>query len=106
MVARDVWNHHETVADGTYAPLSRPLFIYVNNKELERPEVYDFIAFYLSNAEQIGRRSWVCQRHRRNLCGGSQTIERHEKVRYGETVLQKSDWLGRWNRPCPSQLFT
>ncbi len=43
----------ETVADGTYAPLSRPLYIYVNNKDLERPEVFDFVAFYLSNAKNV-----------------------------------------------------
>uniref|UniRef100_A0A7V4A089 Phosphate-binding protein n=1 Tax=Thermus tengchongensis TaxID=1214928 RepID=A0A7V4A089_9DEIN len=40
----------ETVLNGTYIPLSRPLFIYVNAKSLERKEVRDFIDFYLSTA--------------------------------------------------------
>ncbi|WP_038048733.1 PstS family phosphate ABC transporter substrate-binding protein [Thermus caliditerrae] len=40
----------ETVLNGTYIPLSRPLFIYVNAKSLERKEVRDFIDFYLSAA--------------------------------------------------------
>lgn len=40
----------ETVLNGTYIPLSRPLFIYVNAKSLERKEVRDFIDFYLSPA--------------------------------------------------------
>jgi len=40
----------ETVADGSYAPLSRPLFVYVNNAALERPEVYEFLKFYLTKA--------------------------------------------------------
>uniref|UniRef100_A0A7V4AMV7 Phosphate-binding protein n=2 Tax=Thermus tengchongensis TaxID=1214928 RepID=A0A7V4AMV7_9DEIN len=40
----------ETVLNGTYTPLSRPLFIYVNAKSLERKEVRDFIDFYLSTA--------------------------------------------------------
>jgi phosphate transport system substrate-binding protein len=39
-----------TVRDGTYEPLSRPLLIYVNKKSLERPEVAEFVKFYLDNA--------------------------------------------------------
>jgi len=38
----------ETVADGTYQPLSRPLFIYVNTEAAERKAVQDFISFYLA----------------------------------------------------------
>lgn len=48
----------ETIKDGSYAPLSRPLLIYVNNKELERPEVLEFTKFYIDNiklyAEEVG----------------------------------------------------
>lgn len=48
----------ETILDGTYKPLSRPLYIYVNLKSLKRPEVESFIKFYLENgavlAEQVG----------------------------------------------------
>jgi phosphate transport system substrate-binding protein len=43
----------ETVRDGTYAPLSRPLIIYVNKKSLERPEVGEFVKFYLDNAARL-----------------------------------------------------
>ncbi|MCA9234779.1 MAG: PstS family phosphate ABC transporter substrate-binding protein [Planctomycetales bacterium] len=43
----------ETVMDGTYTPLSRPLFIYVNKKSLERPEVAEFVKFYLANAGEF-----------------------------------------------------
>lgn len=42
-----------TVKDGTYAPLSRPLFIYVNKKLLERAEGKAFIEFYLKNASEM-----------------------------------------------------
>jgi phosphate transport system substrate-binding protein len=38
----------ETVKDGTYRPLSRPIFIYPKVKALERPEVKSFVEFYLS----------------------------------------------------------
>ncbi|BCP65184.1 PstS family phosphate ABC transporter substrate-binding protein [Thermus thermophilus] len=47
----------ETVLDGTYQPLSRPLFIYVNLKSLERKEVRDFVDFYLSPAARRAIRS-------------------------------------------------
>lgn len=40
----------ETVLDGSYAPLSRPLFIYVNAESLQRPEVQEFLRFYLATA--------------------------------------------------------
>lgn len=40
---------YDSIKDGTYAPLSRPLFIYVNNKELERPEVKEFVNYYINN---------------------------------------------------------
>lgn len=39
-----------TVADGTYQPLSRPIFIYVSVKEASRPEVSELIHFYLDQA--------------------------------------------------------
>jgi len=37
-----------TVQDGSYNPLARPLFIYVNNESLTRPEVAAFVQFYFS----------------------------------------------------------
>lgn len=43
----------ETVTDGTYQPLSRPVFIYVNRKSLDRPEVAAFVKFYLENATRL-----------------------------------------------------
>lgn len=41
-----------TIKDATY-PLSRPIFIYVSKKALERPEVKGFVKFYLENAEKL-----------------------------------------------------
>jgi phosphate transport system substrate-binding protein len=43
----------ETVQDGTYKPLSRPLFVYPSGAALERSEVQAFLAFYLDNADAI-----------------------------------------------------
>jgi phosphate transport system substrate-binding protein len=46
------------VTDGTYQPLSRPLFIYVSDKAAQRPEVRQFVEFFLTQgsvlAEQVG----------------------------------------------------
>lgn len=42
------------VADGTYVPLSRPIFIYVKKSSLEsRPEVRAFVEFMLNNATEL-----------------------------------------------------
>jgi phosphate transport system substrate-binding protein len=38
----------ETVKDGTYTPLSRPLFIYVSSKSLEKPDVKAFVDYYMA----------------------------------------------------------
>jgi phosphate transport system substrate-binding protein len=43
----------ETVQDGSYTPLSRPLFIYPSDKALARPEVKAFLDFYVTNYQQI-----------------------------------------------------
>lgn len=43
----------QTVENGTYAPLSRPIFIYVNAKSAAKPEVKEFVEFYLKNAPQL-----------------------------------------------------
>ncbi|RMG60892.1 MAG: PstS family phosphate ABC transporter substrate-binding protein [Deltaproteobacteria bacterium] len=45
----------ETVKNGTYQPLSRPIFIYVSSKSMKRPEVKDFVTFYLKNAKDLVR---------------------------------------------------
>ncbi|MCR4336494.1 MAG: PstS family phosphate ABC transporter substrate-binding protein [Candidatus Omnitrophica bacterium] len=48
----------ETVIDGTYQPLARPIFIYPSTKAVERPEVAKFVEYYLENAgslvEEVG----------------------------------------------------
>lgn len=43
----------DTINNGTYRPLSRPIFIYVNKDAAERPEVNAFVRFYLRNAEAL-----------------------------------------------------
>jgi len=45
----------ETVVDGSYQPLARPIFIYVNVKSLGRPEVREFVQYYMKHAEALIR---------------------------------------------------
>lgn len=42
-----------TIQDGSYSPLSRPLFIYINKASLEKPEVVAFITYLNSVGELI-----------------------------------------------------
>ncbi|HNP51252.1 MAG TPA: PstS family phosphate ABC transporter substrate-binding protein, partial [Nitrosomonas nitrosa] len=43
----------ETVENGSYQPLSRPIFIYVNAKAVDKPEVNEFVNFYMKNAPTL-----------------------------------------------------
>jgi phosphate transport system substrate-binding protein len=43
----------ETVVNGTYQPLSRPIFVYVNAKSASKPEVREFIAYLNKNADKL-----------------------------------------------------
>lgn len=45
----------DSVINGTYTPLSRPIFIYVNAEAAERPEVKEFVEYYLTNASTLVR---------------------------------------------------
>lgn len=43
----------ETVRNGTYQPLSRPLFIYVAKKAADRPEVQKFVDSYFTTGKEL-----------------------------------------------------
>jgi phosphate transport system substrate-binding protein len=45
----------ETVINGTYQPLARPIFIYINAAAYDRPEVRQFVDFYMKNADKLIR---------------------------------------------------
>ena len=42
-----------SINEGTYSPLSRPIFVYLNTDSLARPEVRSFVEFYIDNAAGI-----------------------------------------------------
>ncbi|MCB1935854.1 MAG: PstS family phosphate ABC transporter substrate-binding protein [Nitrosomonas sp.] len=43
----------ETVENGSYQPLSRPVFIYVNARSTGKPEIQDFVHFFMDNAAEL-----------------------------------------------------
>jgi phosphate transport system substrate-binding protein len=43
----------EAVNDGSYQPLSRPLFIYVRDTAAQRTEVKEFIQFFLGEGAEL-----------------------------------------------------
>jgi len=45
----------DTIKDGSYKPLSRPLFIYVSKASLQKPEVKEFTKFYIENAGNLAK---------------------------------------------------
>ena len=45
----------KTISEGSYSPLSRPVFIYVSKKSAQKPQVKSFIEFYLKNAGKLSQ---------------------------------------------------
>ena len=43
----------ESVIKSTYQPLSRPIFVYIKVKSLDKPEVKEFVEFYMKNAAKL-----------------------------------------------------
>jgi len=46
---------HEAVISGTYSPLARPIFIYVSEKSLARPEVKEFVQYYMAHGAKLAK---------------------------------------------------
>ena len=43
----------ENVINGSYQPLARPIFIYVNAKSVDKPEIKEFVEYYIKNAPKL-----------------------------------------------------
>lgn len=43
----------QTVGNGSYQPLSRPVFIYVNARSTTKPEIREFVKFFMDNAAEL-----------------------------------------------------
>jgi phosphate transport system substrate-binding protein len=49
----------ENVTNGSYNPLSRPLFIYVKESAASRPEVQEFVKFILSRGDLVAETGYL-----------------------------------------------
>jgi phosphate transport system substrate-binding protein len=45
----------DAVIAGTYTPLARPIFIYVNAKSLAKPEVKEFVQYYMTHGAKLAK---------------------------------------------------
>lgn len=53
VAVNDVKPGPDTIENNEYKPLSRPLYIYVNNESVKRAEVEEFLKFYFENAKEF-----------------------------------------------------
>ena len=67
----------ENVLAGTYNPLSRPLFIYVSRKSLDKPAVKEFVEFYIKERKDARGRSEVRSSFRNRLSDGDNATGFH-----------------------------
>jgi len=64
-----------TVQDGSYAPLSRPLFVYPTDALLARPEGIAFMKFYVESSDEIATASLFVPLTAEQLTASTQKIE-------------------------------
>ena len=64
----------ETVADGSYKPLARPLFFYVSNKALAKPEVKGFVEYSVNGSNEIAEASKIVPMSPEQLDKSKQTL--------------------------------
>ncbi len=55
MKNKAVLPEEKTVISGTYYPLSRPIFIYVSQEAMKKPEVKQYVEFYLDKAAEMAK---------------------------------------------------
>ncbi|MDP2687281.1 MAG: PstS family phosphate ABC transporter substrate-binding protein [Aequorivita sp.] len=71
----------ETIKNGTYSPLSRPLFLYVNSSSLENMEVVNFVKYYLQNvggiAKDVGYVALTEEEYAREIKKFNSFVEKH-----------------------------
>jgi len=75
----------DTVTNGTYRPLSRPIFIYVALGALERAEIRDFVTFYLDRGAPLVREvGYVALHDRERELVRQRFTARTTRTMYGE----------------------
>jgi|RhiMetdeSRZDD1v2_1073273.scaffolds.fasta_scaffold320282_2 phosphate transport system substrate-binding protein len=68
----------ETIQDGSYKPLSRPLFMYPSEKSLKRPEVKAFMDYVIANYADIAANSQIVPMTDAQAAEGKKALETAE----------------------------
>jgi phosphate transport system substrate-binding protein len=77
-----------TINDGSYAPLSRPIYIYINPASLDDPAVARFVDFYLENAGALSQEvGYVGLPDDVYLAARKRVVDRVTGTAYGEDAL-------------------
>jgi phosphate transport system substrate-binding protein len=80
-----------SVRRGLYRPLARPLFVYVNTKRLDRPEVKAFVDFYTRNSEALAAKSGSIPLNSRL----SALVQQRATARVEGSLFQRPDAVSR-----------
>ena len=72
--AKPILPSPETILDKTFTPLSRPLYIYVKNSSLKRPEVYEFVKYYLENVSSLAEKGGYVAPHADDLAANQKAL--------------------------------
>lgn len=46
---------NDNVINGSYSPLARPIFVYVSTKAAERPEIKEFVEYYMTHGAKLAK---------------------------------------------------
>jgi phosphate transport system substrate-binding protein len=88
-----------TVIDGTYQPLSRPIFIYVNTKSLARLEVKEFVQYYLTHGAKLSKEVKYVPLPDRSYKAGMERLNKMQKgtvfAGHADVGVKIDDLFGR-----------
>jgi phosphate transport system substrate-binding protein len=70
----------DTVQDGSYKPLGRPLFIYPSDKALKKPEVLAFVEFYIENQADIAEQATFIPMNEEQAAAATDAIAKLEQA--------------------------
>lgn len=65
----------ETILNGTYKPLSRPLFIYVNKAAFQKPQVREFVKYFIDQGQEFVKEVHYIQLPEADLKESQQRLE-------------------------------
>ena len=90
------------IANGSYAPFSRPLFIYVNARSATRPEIRLFINSYLQHAAELAESVGYVRLPREIYATARDTFNRRPRPHTGTHFVHPE---GKWYQAPLTELY-